>query len=234
MLLKAVSEVHKDEAHEYGGLLCPNYHNGSCQVSVDHDGSVYLLRPSDLDLLADHSLKVTAAIAARIAEGNHDEDDDDVCLTREEVDKLRGWLLENVQGNKEEEAVVTMDATEEEIMSSSLIVATTKLCPRPGCGNRESHFHGHACHHVREGCGKCKIEYCYRCLSTKDENAAERGSDSCCMCGGWSTYCLALHTTDDIERNLILKPYPYDRRCGCQVGINTPLSTITMHSVPRT
>ena len=219
MLLKAVSDIHKDEAHEYGGLLCPNYHTGSCSVSIDHDGSVYLLRPSDLDQLADHNLQVTAAIAARIAEGTHDEDDDDVCLTRDEVDKLRSWLLENVHGNKEEEeAASKMDPTEEELMSSALIVATTKLCPRPGCGNRESHFHGHACHHVREGCGKCKVEYCYRCLCTKEENLAERHSESRCMCGGWSTYCVSLQTTDDIERNLILKPYPYDRRCGCQVS----------------
>lgn len=35
---------------------------------------------------------------------------------------------------------------------------TSKLCPNVGCGNRISHFHGHACHHISpqtDGCPAC-------------------------------------------------------------------------------
>jgi hypothetical protein len=41
-------------------------------------------------------------------------------------------------------------------------------------------FQGHACYHVKDGCFSCKMEFCYRCLSTEAENIKDRGSKEMC------------------------------------------------------
>ena len=43
------------------------------------------------------------------------------------------------------------------------IRATTKACPNPDCGFRSTHYHGHSCHHVREGCSNCKVHTTWFC-----------------------------------------------------------------------
>jgi separase len=56
----------------------------------------------------------------------------------------------------------------------------------------QTHYHGHHCHHVKEGCYSCKTHFCYRCLATAEENRRERGEEHVCKCGGWSGFCGAL------------------------------------------
>ena len=86
--------------------------------------------------------------------------------------------------------------------------ATTKKCPNPACGLPQTHYHGHACHHVREGCYSCKTLFCYRCLATAEENRRERGQVHLCKCGSWSTFC----DSGDLLAHLVLHPYPHDRQ----------------------
>ena len=100
-------------------------------------------------------------------------------------------------------------------LTEKIINATTKRCPN--CGFRESHFHGHDCHHVKKGCANCKTEYCWSCSSTAEDNLILRGSKSSCRCpsGFWSTFCKNEH----ILENIILNEYDYpiDKRCGCPI-----------------
>jgi len=82
-----------------------------------------------------------------------------------------------------------------------LIEATTKPCPN--CSFRISHYHGHACHHIRPGTGclNCGHHFCYSCL---------RAGRSCSRC---RLYC----QNEGILENLIMTPWPHDRRCGCPI-----------------
>ena len=87
------------------------------------------------------------------------------------------------------------------------ISATTKKCPNPACGLPQTHYHGHQCHHVHEGCYSCKTHFCYRCLATAEENRRERGEQHVCKCGSWSSGC----ESEDLLSHLVLLPYPHDR-----------------------
>jgi hypothetical protein len=100
--------------------------------------------------------------------------------------------------------------------SMAFIEATSKGCP--SCGFATSHFLGHACHHISpdtNGCPQCHTHYCYACLSTAAMNTAARGDRQRCACPShfWSEFC----STNDIAANIVLEPYPHDKRCGCQV-----------------
>ena len=83
--------------------------------------------------------------------------------------------------------------------------ATSKKCP--SCGFPQTHYHGHYCHHVREGCYRCKVHFCYRCLCTAEENLRDRGYEGNCECGGWGASC----EQDDLLQHLVEIPYPHDR-----------------------
>ena len=96
--------------------------------------------------------------------------------------------------------------------------ATTKECPNRACRLPQTHYHGHACHHVREGCYSCKTHFCYSCLATAAENRRERGLEDRCKCVGgcWSNWC----DESDLLANIVLQPYPHDRQdittvCRC-------------------
>ena len=109
-------------------------------------------------------------------------------LTIEEVEKMRRFQLENSEmlntaANSALNHQPIPDGGEESL-SEAYINATTKPCPT--CGYRATHYHGHRCHHVSEGCARCRAQFCYRCLCTAEENSEQRGSRGACKCGGWS------------------------------------------------
>lgn len=99
----------------------------------------------------------------------------------------------------------------DEVMTGRYTEATTKGCPQ--CGYRQTHYHGHACHHVKEGCFNCKVHFCYRCLSTASQNRRDRGSEGRCLCGGWSNWCSSDHIVDHLSTDPVL----HDTRCGCPI-----------------
>lgn len=146
-------------------------------------------------------------------------------LTHADALQLRRWIegnSEKVQSVGEAAQVSTRRASTSisaPVVDNSLdlIYATTKPCPGPGCKNRASHFHGHACHHIWQGCSSCQVKYCFLCLCTAAQNMKERGAENRCKCGGWSSFCKPLNSSRDIKNFLVLDPYPYDKRCGCQV-----------------
>lgn len=80
-------------------------------------------------------------------------------------------------------------------LSIRYVAATSKRCP--SCSTPFTHYHGHSCHHISPvgikggGCPNCHIHFCYACLSTADENIAERGDRKSCRCakGKWGTFC---------------------------------------------
>jgi len=100
--------------------------------------------------------------------------------------------------------------------SAAFVDATSKGCP--SCGSRITHFHGHSCHHISpstNGCPVCGMNFCYACLSTSEENVAERGARHRCACAGgsWSNYC----RSDDVAAHVVADPFPRDDRCGCPI-----------------
>ena len=105
------------------------------------------------------------------------------------------------------------DTSYDERLSLALIRVTSKACPNRQCSQRISHFHGHACHHispVTNGCPACHLHFCYVCLR-KHGSAGHYSRNWRCPHG--SSFCIA----DDILSNLIMEPYPRDRRCGCPI-----------------
>ena len=126
-------------------------------------------------------------------------------LTDEELEKFHQFqIIEKV------EISVSNDDLSEQINK-----ATSKPCPN--CRIPTTHFHGHGCHHVIDGCFNCKTEYCWRCGSTAEDNIKERGRSSRCKCdgGSWTTFC----KNEDILDNIVLNEfgYPIDKRCGCPI-----------------
>ena len=109
-----------------------------------------------------------------------------------------------------------------EYLSQKMNYGTTKQCPHiksdgVQCSTRESHFHGHECHHAKYGCQLCKTEYCWVCLSTAEENRRYRGREDKCKCPNysWSSFCNPIKSIDDITFNI--NGYPIDSRCGCPI-----------------
>lgn len=85
--------------------------------------------------------------------------------------------------------------------AEAIIAATTKQCPK--CSFRISHYHGHACHHIRPGTGclNCGHHFCYSCL---------RDGTSCIRC---RVYC----SMENLQQNIVQHPFPRDKRCGCPI-----------------
>jgi ankyrin repeat protein len=137
-------------------------------------------------------------------------------ISSADSDKLRNWLSSEADESKIESSEVDNPERNND-PSSAFIRATTKKCPNTACINRESHFHGHNCHHVHRGCQSCGSKFCYKCLATEQENITIRGRASSCKCGCWSNFCSPFETDEDIQNFLVLEPYPFDVRCGCQI-----------------
>lgn len=188
-----------DKAHR--GIHCPYYSkaNNLCgyiaPAGAAKEDQVYFLKVFDLDDIVLHGDKLCDSPRTNVHP-----------LRPDEVDRFRRWIIEA------DDETATMEILEE---SDAYIRATTKRCPN--CPNRQSHFHGHSCHHVKDGCSVCRIQYCYLCLQSSEDNLRERGDVRACFCGGWTTFCKSLKASDDIRDYLVLEPYPYDSRCGCQI-----------------
>ena len=90
------------------------------------------------------------------------------------------------------------------------IQATTKGCPK--CGQRVTHWHGHACHHIAPGtgCPNCKTHFCYGCGTAGKSSNSYCASQPKCR-----TYCIS---DRDIKNYLVTTSgYPVDTRCGCGI-----------------
>jgi len=199
----------KGAVRKAGGIPCPNSIPtvGTCREFESSGSRFYILGPEDLEIIASYAQTHNVLLA-------------NSALSYEETKKLRDWLSNMSEMNEADPPVppsITSDAATESKLSDLFIEVTSKKCPNRSCPNRESHYHGHHCHHVRDGCRVCNTEFCYKCLSTKDENIRLRGLASSCECGFWSSFCSPIISITDIQENLVLKPYPYDKRCGCQI-----------------
>mmetsp|Transcript_19508 Transcript_19508/g.29648 ORF Transcript_19508/g.29648 Transcript_19508/m.29648 type:complete len:1070 (+) Transcript_19508:75-3284(+) len=89
------------------------------------------------------------------------------------------------------------------LATNAFVLATSKACPQ--CHFRITHYHGHACHHIRPGtgCPNCGTHFCYTCL--------RRGTS------GSSCGCRLFCSNAQILANIDRLPYPHDRRCGCPI-----------------
>lgn len=178
------------------GICCP--YMRECKSLETED---YFINVEDLETLIQYTDKFSPRSLSVFNE----------TLTIAEVDKFQRYT----NGDDDAEIITTNSAPlpsneEEEDLSEKYINATTKPCP--SCSYRATHFHGHMCHHVNEGCLKCKTHFCYRCLCTAEENFLERGSRGACKCGAWSNFC----STVDLVNNLdFASGFPIDKRCGC-------------------
>mmetsp|Transcript_39671 Transcript_39671/g.104725 ORF Transcript_39671/g.104725 Transcript_39671/m.104725 type:complete len:556 (+) Transcript_39671:3-1670(+) len=106
------------------------------------------------------------------------------------------------------------DRAFDERASAVLIELTSKECPNPTCQQRITHWHGHACHHIAPstgGCPACRQHFCYVCL--RRHGPPGDGYQRHPHCRHGSSYCV----NDSIVQNIVLSPYPYDRRCGCPI-----------------
>ena len=146
------------------GILCPRA-KLSCQwkaqlidVTEENDSkenAFYTLTPGDIDKIIGLQENIIIPYFTA-AEGSRDE-----LLTHQDAIKLQRWIE---GGSMDENTTDTTEAALQRIptsgASSALIEATTKPCPKHGCSNRESHFHGHDCHHGnRDFLYSCHFSY---------------------------------------------------------------------------
>lgn len=108
----------------------------------------------------------------------------------------------------------TRDAAYADQATKAYILATSHACPNRECGQRISHYHGHACHHISpltNGCPKCHQHFCYVC--GRAHGWPGGGYQKHPLCKHGSSYC----KTSGILEHLELEPYPHDDRCGCPI-----------------
>jgi rubrerythrin len=90
--------------------------------------------------------------------------------------------------------------------TSALIAVTTKPCPH--CNTGITHWHGHACHHIKPGggCPSCHQHFCFACERPSRQQ------------GRWSSPCsckLFCHEVDMAAHTRVKSGFRYDDRCGC-------------------
>jgi len=164
------------------------------------NGNSFVMSPTDVAAIADHGSGI----------GCSSSDSDSDRITRADSEKLRSFLEEKACDNAGSTAASMAD---EALDSSEVYIAeTSKKCPNVACSNRATHFHGHRRHHIEQGCRECGMVYCYKCLSSEKDNVKERGGRANCKCGYWTSFCSSFKETSDIDRYLVLEPYPYDKR----------------------
>lgn len=218
------SSIQKNNEEEmlHCAIICPYTYSGTCRRSQHSNGMLSLsIRTSSslefpIDCEADASFAVNYISVQELNylvnfEEKYSEKFQQQ-LRISDVDKIRRWIKEcattvHSKPKKPERSLCTAD----EIKTEMFVDATTKACP--SCGTRGTHFHGHHCHHISPsgGCAGCGTNYCYRCLSTEEDNLRSTGCSSQCLCGSWSTFC----ANEGIERFVVAEPYPHDSRCGC-------------------
>lgn len=109
------------------------------------------------------------------------------------------------------------DASYDEMATAFLIRVTSKGCPNPRCEQRISHYHGHACHHISpatNGCPACHQHFCYVC--GRPHGTPGGGFVRNRLCTHGSSFC----NNRELLANLVMEPYPHDRRCGCPICPN--------------
>jgi len=209
----------EDEARK--GIPCPNaVAGGSCAfaagVKGGKEGGCFISLVDMHVLLSLHDRIATSPRAqSAFAEAASEEqvDTSELFLTQAEVDKLRDWLSTRPLPPP---GLLTRDPSCE---LDPYLKATSKPCPRPGCGARGTHYQGHHCHHVSPSCPTCLAEYCWACDATAEQNEELRGEENKCACrrANWNLGCAPLRSAADIAAYLVLTPYPHDARCGCPI-----------------
>ena len=130
-----------------------------------------------------------------------------VVLTREQVQLFEEWI------NGRLRVKVSSDKD-----LPAILLATTFPCPN--CNFRETHYHGHDCHHVKNGCRNkmCKTWYCIKCRCTENMNVRAGRSAKHCSCEP-TIFCQRFESSYDIEKYLVKNKYGYpcDSRCGCPI-----------------
>ena len=98
------------------------------------------------------------------------------------------------------------------------IKVTSKQCPK--CGFGVTHFHGHACHHIKPvtGCPNCGHNWCYRC-----RKPGKSGNH----CG-----CRLFCQNDGLDRNAVWLPFPWEAAWDERfvVALSTIPLEFTIHS----
>ena len=131
-----------------GGITCPCSGLGCSRDGAGAAGQPappYVLGIDEISLLADY---YADAVSSGALEAQT------IPLTREDAERLRRFMDEPAAPPSKVRRVASDETW-------PYIETTTKQCPN--CTNRESHFHGHACHHVT--CTSCQIAYCYKCAA---------------------------------------------------------------------
>lgn len=186
------------------GILCPYARAQTCAAV----GSASFITVDDMQ---------TLLVSGDGSQETHSSPEN--ALTIDEIGRLQRWVDEDTalsatfaatSPKKVQSAPTTLGAAKEEPLidyTDVYIAATTKPCPT--CQFRVTHWHGHSCHHIQPGggCPKCKEPFCYKCLSSAQQNRRHRGGTASCLCGGWSNFC----SEQGITKNLSLTPFPYDK-----------------------
>jgi len=203
-------------------IICPYYNAGLCNANsmiksfISIDDLHQIMR-----LHSNNNIEDNYLIQSDI--------NNNLCIYQSDIDKLIEWIQE--YNSKlllnSQKAIPLIDQSD--YQNDAYIEATTKKCPT--CNVRGTHYHGHMCHHISPmgGCSNCHTHYCYRCLSTEQDNLLIRHNRSSCLCGHWSSFCSPLTDRSEAKKYLVKSPYPYDKRCGCSIcpdcSVNKPCST---------
>ena len=206
------SKVNNRLTMSLNGISCP--YGSDCKAINKEviDSPVYYITLDDLDNIVDYGIN-HPNLKKYLNDYNCKE------LTHDVVNGLRLWITE-----QKENPLIIVDDDDDDNDNTLFLKSTTKQCPR--CKYRSTHYHGHSCHHIspsnppmRGGCPNCHEHYCYKCLSTKDENVRDRNNDSHCKCGHWSNYCESIDSIKDINKYIEINAggIPFDKRCGCVI-----------------
>lgn len=211
--------IHDRRTISLNGISCP--YGTECKLE-DESKKKYFITTDDLENIYHYGIENPQVIT-------YLKENDIDLLSYEEVEGLKKWI-------EEEKLVTTLDISNDD--DDLYTIYTTKACPR--CNYRSTHYHGHNCHHISPDggylfiniicnsniiiisyfrCPNCKVNYCYKCLSSESENIEVRGKKNMCKCGYWSNFCFNLTSLDDIENYIDINEggIPYDSRCGCVI-----------------
>ena len=172
-----------------GGITCPCSGLGCSRDDAGAAGQPappYVLGIDEISLLADYCADGVSSGALEAQT---------IPPTREEAERLRRFMDEPAAPSSKVRRVASDETW-------PYIETTTTQCLN--CTNRESHFHGHECHHVT--CTLCKIAYGYKCRSSGPTNLTARGKEERCECGYWPNVCERLEL--DHTSRLQTIPYP--------------------------
>ena len=191
------------------GIECKTFKTLDDDEVRGDDTKIYYITTKDLDNIVDYGIN-NPKLHQYLAKNGCDP------ITHGEVNDLKDWI------DEEKHKPVKKYSDEDYDL---FIISTSKACP--SCGYRSTHYHGHECHHIspssrlsnRGGCPNCHVNYCYKCLSSENENLRDRGGKANCRCGFWTNFCSPLSSLEDIAKYVAINSggIPYDIRCGCVI-----------------